>query len=140
MKTIIFDMDGVLVDSEPVILKAATMALEKYGINALKEDFKPFIGTGEDRFIGGVSEKYGVKYKKIMKKETYDIYLNIVNDIIKEDKEVIYTLDELRKRNYNMILASSADLIKVKANLKAACIKMDYFNHIISAEDVNNKK
>jgi beta-phosphoglucomutase-like phosphatase (HAD superfamily) len=31
------------------------------GITVQPEDFLPFVGTGENRYIGGVAEKYGVK-------------------------------------------------------------------------------
>lgn len=64
---IIFDMDGVLVDSEPVIRMAAIRGLKEYGVFAKPEDFDPFVGAGEDRFVGGVSEKYGVPYVPEMK-------------------------------------------------------------------------
>ena len=64
LRGIIFDMDGVLCDSEPLIAEAAgRMFREKYGVPATPEDFQPFIGTGEDRFLGGVAEKYGVPQK-----------------------------------------------------------------------------
>ena len=53
---ILFDMDGVLVDSEPVITEAAIRALREFGVFAREEDFKPFTGMGENRFIGGVAE------------------------------------------------------------------------------------
>ena len=53
---VLFDMDGVLVDSEPVITAAAVEGLRRLGIPAQYEDFKPFTGMGEDRFIGGVAE------------------------------------------------------------------------------------
>ena len=49
---VIFDMDGVLVNSEPVILAAAIAGLKEYGVSAKPEDFVPFIGAGEDKFVG----------------------------------------------------------------------------------------
>ena len=44
-------MDGVLVDSEPVIEDAAIAGPKEYGIAAKPQDFTPFIGSGEDRYI-----------------------------------------------------------------------------------------
>ena len=57
IKGVLFDMDGVLVDSEPFICKAAIMMFEELGIKAMPEDFHPFVGMGENRYIGGVAEK-----------------------------------------------------------------------------------
>lgn len=57
---VIFDMDGVLVDTEPVINKAAILGLREYGLDAKPEDFVPFIGRGETKYIGGVAEIYGL--------------------------------------------------------------------------------
>ena len=51
MKYIIFDMDGVIVNSEPVIMKAALDALKTGVIEASEEDFIPYIGAGEEHFI-----------------------------------------------------------------------------------------
>jgi beta-phosphoglucomutase-like phosphatase (HAD superfamily) len=39
---VLFDMDGVLVDSEPVINAAAIRALAEFGIRARPEDFLLF--------------------------------------------------------------------------------------------------
>ena len=54
-------MDGVLVDSEPFICKAGCMMYAELGLQVRPEDFVPFVGMGENRFIGGVAEKYGAE-------------------------------------------------------------------------------
>jgi len=138
--SVLFDMDGVLVDSETVINEAAIIGLKEYGINARPEDFIPFVGAGEDRYIGGVAEKYGVKYKSEMKERVYQIYLDIVDEKIKVFDGVIGLLDMLKSNKNKMALVSSADLVKINANLKAAGIAKDYFDAIISGEDVQHKK
>ena len=54
IKNVIFDMDGVLVDSEVAIRTACVKMFERRGVIVKKEDFIPFTGMGENRFIGGV--------------------------------------------------------------------------------------
>ena len=57
-KAIIFDMDGVLVDSEPAITYASIEVLKNLGITAKPEEFKPFTGMGDDKFIHLDDDKY----------------------------------------------------------------------------------
>lgn len=140
IKGIIFDMDGVLVDSEPVIEAAARAGLAEFGVNALPEDFTPFVGTGEDSYIGGVAEKYGVPYRLEMKTRVYRIYLEIVESELGLFVGVPELLEKLKRRGYRLALASSADRIKIDANLKAAGIGHDFFEVILSGDDVERKK
>lgn len=139
-KSVIFDMDGVLVDSEPVINQAAIQGLREFGVESKPEDFIPFIGAGEDRYIGCVAQKHGTKYKVEMKNRVYEIYLNIVKDNIKVYEGIHSLLDNLVKDGYKIGLASSADMIKVEANLAAAQISPNIFSVLISGDDVENKK
>ena len=49
IKYIIFDLDGVLINSEPVSVKSAISALSEIGISAKHDDFNAYIGAGEDK-------------------------------------------------------------------------------------------
>lgn len=138
--SVLFDMDGVLVDSEPVINAAAIKGLEEYGIQAKPEDFLPFVGAGEDRYVGGVAEKYGLAYRVEMKHRVYQIYLETVDEKIKVFEGARELLRALRDRGLKSALASSADRIKIDANLKAAGIPRSLFDAIVSGEDVADKK
>jgi HAD superfamily hydrolase (TIGR01509 family) len=140
IEAIIFDMDGVLTDSEPVITKAATLALAEFGVMASEADFHPFTGTGEDRFIGGVAELHGVPYRLEMKKRTYEIYLDIVDAEIGIYPGIPEMLAILSGMGIRLAVASSADAVKVKANLKAAGIGLNLFAAVCSGEDVVHKK
>ena len=77
---VIFDMDGVLCDSEPFICEAACrMFAELHGVHASPRDFEPFVGAGENRYLGGVAEKHGVTLQlERDKARTYAIYLEII--------------------------------------------------------------
>jgi HAD superfamily hydrolase (TIGR01509 family) len=140
IKAVLFDMDGVLVDSESVITEASIRALRDWGINAKSSDFHEFTGMGEDRFIGGVAEKYGMSYTLDMKRKAYEIYLTIVDDMIGMYPAAVPVLRELNGVGYRLVLASAADRIKVDANLRAAGIDSGLFCAILSGDDVVNKK
>lgn len=137
---ILFDMDGVLVNSEKVILKSAMKALSEYGVFANKEDFREFIGAGEDRFVGGVAEKYGALYQPEMKKRTYEIYHTLVQNNLEVYKNTIRTLKELHALGFDLALASSADREKVDVNLKTANIPTEIFKVIVTGNDTTAKK
>ena len=71
----IFDCDGVLVDSEVGLSKIAAFVLNTYfDIPAVPEDFAPYIGTGEDTYIGSVAAKYGKAVSQEMKTKIYAEY------------------------------------------------------------------
>ena len=137
---ILFDMDGVLVDSEPVITAAACESLNRYGIPAKLEDFKEFTGMGENRFLGGVCEKYGFQYDLSMKALCYEIYGELVDAELKIYDGTKPMLAELKRQGRSMALASSADLIKVRHNLRVAGIPFETFGVVLTGDDVERKK
>lgn len=58
---IIFDVDGVVADTEALNAAASVLMFrELYGAEVLAEDFRAFVGTGDERYVEGVAEKYGV--------------------------------------------------------------------------------
>ena len=138
IQAILFDMDGVLVDSEPVITEASIRSLAHYGITAAEEDFKPFTGMGEDMFIGSVARKHGHEYLIEMKTRAYEIYGEIVDAHLKVYENTLRTLGALS--HLRLALASSADLVKVHHNLRVAGIPLSTFGAIISSENAARKK
>ena len=140
IKAVIFDMDGVLTDSESVINEAAIRGLREYGINPQPADFEPFVGMGEDHYIGGVAEAYGLRYTPEMKRRVYDIYLEILADRLVPFPGVHELLDTLDQAGLLIALASSADRIKVTANLNAIDVGTERFAALVTGEDVERKK
>lgn len=137
---LLFDMDGVLVDSEPVITEASIRALAEWGVQAVPADFKAFTGMGEDAFIGGVSNAHGVPFVPEMKARTYEIYLEIVGEMIGLYDGVAPLFAQLKEENVRFALVSAADRVKVEANLACAGIPLESFAAIVSGNDVKRKK
>ena len=135
-------MDGVLCDSEPFIKEAAArMFLEAHGITVFREDFTPFVGAGEDRFLGGVAEKYGVTLTMPRDKErTYAIYLEIIKGRLTPLPGAISFIAECRRRGLKLAVATSADRVKCDGNLAEIGLPASNFEVIVTGSDVVRKK
>ena len=119
-RAIIFDMDGVITDSEWFIAEAGClMFMESHGIRVSHQDFLPFVGLGENRYLGGVAEKYGVKDFDIErdKAKTYSIYTEIVKGKLKALPGSVEFIRLCRELGFKIALATSTDYIKMMANL-----------------------
>jgi cytidine deaminase len=137
IKGVLFDMDGVLVDSEPFICKAAIMMFKELGIDVPPEDFQPFVGMGENRYIGGVAEKHGIKVDiEYVKARTYEIYANIVKGKLFPLPGVHKFILNCRNKGLALALATSADLVKMKVNLIEIGLSPDSFDAIITGLDL----
>ncbi|MEN6385555.1 MAG: HAD-IA family hydrolase [Phycisphaerales bacterium] len=138
---IIFDMDGVLLDSEPFIIKAAMQMFAEKGLKVKPQDFHPFTGAGEARFLGGVAELYNFPFDlEKDKKRTYDIYLDIIKGVLKPLNGTNDFIAKCRKMKKKLAVASSADWVKVKGNLAELQIPAETFDAVIAGNDVMHKK
>ncbi len=134
-------MDGVLVDSEPFICKAAIMMFSELGVKVLPEDFHPFVGMGENRYIGGVAESHGITVDiEQVKARTYEIYEVLVRDKLSPLPGAHEFIAECRNKGFKIALVTSADRRKMEVNLKEIGLTQNSFNSIITGLDVENKK
>ena len=140
VRAILFDMDGVLIDSEALMARAGILALREFGIEAVSENFLPFVGRGEDKYIGGVAEKHGVRYEIAMKDRAYDYYGQMVAAEATVPADTLPTLKALHARGIKMAVCSSADRVKVRYNLRAIGADESLFGAIVTGSDVERKK
>ena len=139
-EAVLFDMDGVLIDSEELMAKAGIMALRDFGIEAKPEDFIPFVGRGEDLYIGGVAEKYGHKYVTAMKDSAYAHFGEYVETEAFVPETIPDILFKLRDLGYKIAVCTSADKAKVVHNLRAMRVTEDVFTAIVTGDRIKNKK
>jgi beta-phosphoglucomutase len=141
IRAVIFDMDGVLTDSEPLINAAAIAMFKEKGLTVQPEDFLPFVGTGEDRYIGGVAQKYHFPLDlAAAKARTYEIYLELVPKQLRAFPGAVELVHNCRAAGLRVAVASSADRVKVEANLRQIGLPPESWDSIVTGEEIINKK
>jgi len=141
IKGVLFDMDGVLVDSEAFICKAAMMMFEELGVKTKPEDFHLFMGMGENRYIGGVAEKHGIKVDiEKVKSRTYEIYNKISHGKLNPLPGALEFISFCRRRGLKLALATSTDKVKMEISLKEIGLANSTFDSIITGQYIVNKK
>ncbi|MFN8239207.1 MAG: HAD-IA family hydrolase [Bacteroidales bacterium] len=141
IRGVLYDMDGVLIDSEEYICKAAIAMFREKGIIVQPADFKPFVGTGENRYIGGVAEKYAPGLDIITaKKRTYELYDMLVTGNIKALPGAVDLVRWCRSAGLKTAVATSADRIKMDINLREMGLGADAFDATVNGDEVEHKK
>lgn len=137
---ILFDCDGVLVDSEPALAQIAALALQDFGAAASPDDFKPYIGMGEDMYLGEVSAKYDVVFSAAIKDHVYEKYKELASQFVRPFEGTRELLLRLKASGFRMAVASSADMIKVSTNLGLLDMPEGFFDAVITGSDIERKK
>ncbi len=137
----IFDMDGVLVDSEEWICRAGVAMFAEHGVEVSPEDFIPFVGAGENRYLGGVAEKHGFGIEiERDKARTYEIYAEMVAGKLAPLPGVRDFFGRCRAQGLTLALATAADRVKVAVNLREIGLPPGTFDAAVDALDVERKK
>jgi len=134
-------MDGVLVNSESFIADAAIAMFAEKGHQVRREEFRPFTGTGEDRFIGGVAERRGILLEPARDKaRTYEIYVQLIRGKLQPLPGAREFVDACRTRRLAIAVASGADAVKVEANLREVGLSPSLFAAIVDGTQIVRKK
>lgn len=140
IEAVLFDIDGVLVDSERIIENVSVSVFKEFGIDVDTSIYPPLLGAGDRTFIEGVANYYNhpldfEKTKSLIYKR-YEEVLGSVGPI----SGVVEFLDALKKSNIKIALASSAPFSKIKMNLKVIGKSESFFDAIISGDDISKNK
>lgn len=141
VKAVIFDMDGVLIDSQPIHYKADMTTLEKLGVSISLKQLEQYAGTSNPNRFARFKKDFGIEQSV---EEITIIQESIIFDLIAKNnlrpiKGVKQLLDDLKLHNLKLAVASSSshkfiDAVLTKINVK------DYFDIIVSGEDLKNSK
>lgn len=141
MNTIIFDMDGVLIDSEYTYLESKTKILNDAGYNKDISYQYQFMGTTYNYMWSTMKEELGLPL------EVSD-YINDMNqrrkemierDGVKPIKGVQKFISDLHAAGFKMAVASSSPKADIEFAMESLDLKQ-YFEYLVSGEEVENSK
>ena len=140
-EAIIFDMDGVLIDSEPLWKIAMDEVFTALGSTLTKADFQKTVGLRIDEVIHfwNVTEKWGVSNEAAVEE---NIISKMEALIIKNPfplSGVVETLEFLKTKKIKVGLATSSSKRLINAVLKSLDIS-HFFDFTWSAEDESHGK
>ena len=141
---LIFDVDGVVADTEALNAKASVMMFkELYGVTVQPEDFRPFVGHGDERYVEGVAEKYGVtidtqaavncradSFFKLLRDEPLPAAPGVLELVAaaRQDPEV------------SLAIATSGQKAKQFPVIEGTGLRLEWFDVVITGDDVTRKK
>ncbi len=111
IQIVIFDMDGVIIDSEPVYFKIDKQMFKELNIDVSFEEHCTYVGTSSQNMWDAIIKKHGIPGHpgELMRKE-YNLYMDHLvnaNDLQPIDG-VMELINGLHENNLKLILASSS--------------------------------
>lgn len=141
LEAVIFDMDGVIINSEPIHFEVDKNTLKQCNINILDEELNEYVGMTNPEMWTNLKDKYEIKHSvEELIKLQMDMKLNAIRN--RDEKPiggVLNLLKSLRDNNIKIALASSSPRLFIMAVLKKFEIE-EYFLHILSGEEVKKGK
>lgn len=140
IKAVLFDMDGVIAETEHVHVEAEKQTLLKYGVQITEDELHRYTGTTAKQMFMELIAKYKLDttFEKIFK-EKEEIMFKLLEIDTQPVKGVIELISKLKEKHVKLAVASSSHRRLVRYVLRKLEITR-LFDSIISAEDVAHGK
>lgn len=140
-KSIVFDMDGVLFDTERLCMESWDIVAEKNGIHGMKEVFPQCIGLNGNDTRTLIMNAFGedFPYDEFREQTSKWFWDFIDKEGLPVKKGVRKLLAYLQQSGYQIGLASSSRYEAVMSHLKQAKLD-DYFSVVVTGDMIEHSK
>lgn len=140
VKAVVFDMDGVILDSETICFKTWELASKDFNLVDYLEVEKACLGTNKNETYEILKRAYGNDFdaKAFMDRTSHYFYQIEEAQGIPLMKDVVETLEYLKPK-YKIALASSTRDVVVRRQLTNAGV-IKYFETITAGDQVIHSK
>lgn len=140
IKAVIFDLDGVIVESENAHIEAEKQTLLKYGVQISADELHKYTGATANVMFTELITKYKLDttFEKMFRQKE-DILYKLLEEDAEPTKGVIALLWKLKSRKIRLAIGSSSP----KKQIKYVLNKLDIthlFDSKVGAEDIARSK
>ncbi|MFH1332037.1 MAG: HAD family phosphatase [archaeon] len=136
----IFDMDGVLVDSNEYIRHSFNEILSPYNVHLSKSGFKQYLGISVRDSLKIWKKKYGVNFKvEEFSKQAGMLELSLMKENLELDHNLLKFLNRLKCNGIPMGVGTSSLRWRAEEILNMLKIQ-NYFSVVVTADDVSRHK
>lgn len=138
-QAVIFDMDGVLVDTVTLNWRAINQALESYGIHVNDDELYKYVGKSLKDQVSQLSQEYGVdlNYDDI-ESNSSSIKKELMKNLAPKPG-VVELLESLKENQVQIAVATSNSREVTLERLKTSGI-LHYFDILVTEDDVMHHK
>ena len=139
IKAFIFDMDGVIVDSEPLHFEVNRRIMRDFGLEFSDEFFHAYVGITNEQMWADLIERYSLNTTiEELQKKDFLLKKEVFRDL-QPIKGIPELLANLKKDGIAIGLASSSDKAFIEMVLEELGIR-GYFQAVVSGEEVERSK
>src|SRR5690625_3559725 len=135
IKTVLFDLDGTLIDTNELIYVSFKYTFDKYGYSFSREEILEFNGPPLIETFMNVNPEKADDMLKTYREHNFQHH----NDLVTVFPNVIETLESLRENGIKMGIVSTKMRNGVELGLEVTKLK-HFFDSIVSLDDVQNAK
>ena len=134
IKAIIFDCDGVLVDSEGLKYLAWQKTLQTRNIDFSRDEYKTFAGHTGRHILTQILSKRGLPFDPSISEEKNEEYWRLQKECIQGMDPMLSLVPWAKDQKLLLGVASSAAKHEILVNLHKLQIE-DYFSEVLSGKD-----
>lgn len=139
VKAAIFDMDGLLIDSERIIMQACIQAAKDIGISYSQAEFIELIGRSSKDASRIMAEQLSGTENMARVSQGVETILKARNHVFPLKPGAVGLLQYYQSNNVVCSVASSSPIAHIEHRLSHAGV-LDYFSGITSGQEVANGK
>jgi beta-phosphoglucomutase len=138
IKAILFDFNGVIIDDEPLQLKAYQEVLKGHDISLTEEDYYSSLGMDDLRFVAAAFARAGKPLPDLVLEDVIQKKSAVHRSLIKDELPLfpgVVTFVKASAREFPLGLVSMARRTEIDYVLERAGLRQS-FKVIVSADDV----